>query len=422
MDFEQYKHTENKIREAAQNHSVDFDEQAWAKMEKLLDKKPRNRPFVPWWTLPVILLMGLAAGLIISRNWHSGGKANLITNIQPKERTQDPSTYQEKTSSNQHPQVSANEPVSAENVKLSGENLPMISGENTGASDVDELFHFNKRVTGRQHAKMVITIIHAVPGIDPPTDRILEDRITQLSFNEITHSPDSTEIKKGKIAEPNRDSTVDKQKKSGRRDRNRAISKFYIKGAIGIDYASLSLLSFNNSKSRGRFGLELGYQFNQRFGIESGIYVSRKVYQAGPNDYNSKSTDYWRSVKLLQVNANCLVYDIPVSVRYNIVQNRKVDVYSSLGLSSYIMKTEDYHYDYLRGYNYSEYNKRYTGNSNFASTLNLSLGMERKLSGSFSLQLEPYVSIPLKGVGDGRVKLYSAGLNAAIRYFPFKKK
>ena len=59
MDKPQSDHIENVIRQAAENVSTPFKEEAWKKMEVLLDKefRKRRRPAVIWrWSL--LLLAG----------------------------------------------------------------------------------------------------------------------------------------------------------------------------------------------------------------------------------------------------------------------------------------------------------------------------------------------------------------------------
>jgi hypothetical protein len=49
------------------------------------------------------------------------------------------------------------------------------------------------------------------------------------------------------------------------------------------------------------------------------------------------------------------------------------------------------------------------------------MGVEQKLSKSLSLQVEPYVKIPVKGVGLGEVDLSSYGVNLSLRFAPLLK-
>jgi hypothetical protein len=70
--------------------------------------------------------------------------------------------------------------------------------------------------------------------------------------------------------------------------------------------------------------------------------------------------------------------------------------------------------EYSKGYTY-------TGNEHLFSTALLSAGIEKNITKKFAVQLEPTISIPLKGVGDGEVKLFSTSLLLGIKYKPFNK-
>jgi len=53
--------------------------------------------------------------------------------------------------------------------------------------------------------------------------------------------------------------------------------------------------------------------------------------------------------------------------------------------------------------------------------LNLSGGYTRQLNSTFSVSAEPYVEIPLTGIGKGKVHLNSGGILFTIGIKPFKK-
>jgi len=48
------------------------------------------------------------------------------------------------------------------------------------------------------------------------------------------------------------------------------------------------------------------------------------------------------------------------------------------------------------------------------SVVNLSVGFEQKIGRIGNLRLEPYLRIPLKGMGTGSLPIMSAGLNIGI--------
>ncbi len=52
----------------------------------------------------------------------------------------------------------------------------------------------------------------------------------------------------------------------------------------------------------------------------------------------------------------------------------------------------------------------------------LSAGYQRKINNTFSLMAEPYMKLPLSGVGFGKVKLNSMGIMFTVGIAPFGKK
>src|ERR1043165_3207324 len=75
MQFDQF---DKKFRDAAQHHHPAYDEKAWSKMEKLLDKHmpgKNNRRFIVFWMLGIGLLL---TGLFVYQPWkNSNATKNL---------------------------------------------------------------------------------------------------------------------------------------------------------------------------------------------------------------------------------------------------------------------------------------------------------------------------------------------------------
>ena len=202
---------------------------------------------------------------------------------------------------------------------------------------------------------------------------------------------------------------------------NGKASGFYLLATGGTDAGSTKLFSFSNSTITPKYGIGIGYQLNQKLSVQTGFYVTNKKYIASPYDYHAKAGSYWSEVQMEKVIAACLVYEIPITVRYNFIQRPKVTYYGTVGTSSYIMKKEDYDYFYTSYNMPHEKSWQYTGNKHFFSTLTFAAGIEKKLSGEISLIFEPSFSIPIAGVGDGKVKLFSSSLQVGMKYKPFKK-
>ena len=116
------------------------------------------------------------------------------------------------------------------------------------------------------------------------------------------------------------------------------------------------------------------------------------------------------------IDATCRVFDLPLNLRYNIWQPRKEQVFVVAGLSSFWMEKESYHFKYdANGASTTSELNIYHQNRHFLSIANLAVGYEHTW-GKISAEASPYIKIPLGGIGYGRVKLFSTGVMASIKY------
>ena len=162
-------------------------------------------------------------------------------------------------------------------------------------------------------------------------------------------------------------------------------------------------------------GLGAEYFLSPSFSINSGVFYSHKLYESnGPFEMA-----YGEVVN--GVIGDCGVLDIPVNLRYYPVQGTVQRAFVSLGLSSYLMLSETYELSYLdpsTGYEYKKTIEKNGENQHPFGVVNLSLGYERKLAQRLSLQVEPYLKVPLDGVGEGNISLKSTGIFLGVKYYP----
>jgi hypothetical protein len=111
------------------------------------------------------------------------------------------------------------------------------------------------------------------------------------------------------------------------------------------------------------------------------------------------------------------VLDIPLNVGYQ-VYNKGANKFSlGTGLSSYFMLRENYTYNYASGspdgptnYNIRNQNKHILG------VLNLNATYQREISSKFGVGIQPYLKLPLTGIGYGEVNLKSAGVAVGVTW------
>jgi len=152
------------------------------------------------------------------------------------------------------------------------------------------------------------------------------------------------------------------------------------------------------------------------------LIYNKKYYKADGKDF--KAPGWLSYVNLTSAEGNCSMIDIPINVRYDFSYNDKRRFFLSTGLTSYLMNHQTYDCYWIRpnGTNASA-SIPVDSNMNYAlSVLNLSAGFERNLGNHFYFQAEPYLKLPLKGLGYGNMKLESYGIYFSVKYNPqFKK-
>ena len=188
--------------------------------------------------------------------------------------------------------------------------------------------------------------------------------------------------------------------------------------SVGVspDISAVALGEVQQVGSKAFLGLE--YFIRPRLSVSAGVIFSHKVYSAAGEAYQP-APDYWNDYPVPStIDARCNVLDIPLNVRYYPVTRPRARVFLSGGASSYLMLTEDYAYQYeadRRPPREVEQRVR-NANQHYFKVANVSVGYERVLGHRWAVQVEPFVKMPLAGVGFGKVKLLTTGVFFSLQY------
>lgn len=178
----------------------------------------------------------------------------------------------------------------------------------------------------------------------------------------------------------------------------------------------LSTIKFQSIKGTGTtYGVLLGYSWNSRWAVETGLYLDRKKYYTDGEYFDKKGYPWLNYVDKLKVNGICNMLELPVNVRYNLGLGEKTKWFATAGLSTYFMSKQ--YYDYTGWYNGAAHDWSVTNKEPLEywfSIINLSIGYEQKLGKIGNLRIEPTVRVPLAGVGTGKLSIMSTGLNIGI--------
>jgi hypothetical protein len=183
--------------------------------------------------------------------------------------------------------------------------------------------------------------------------------------------------------------------------------------------------SVTNSRVALNLGAQIGYNLSDRWKLTTGINYGPKIYQAS-------GTDYWNSAfprvnnPIQWVNANCKVWDIPLEIGYSFYKKDRSQFYINLGISTYFLRQETYTYNYWAvnkgnandnastppNNTFNLFNK----NKNILGVLDFVLDYRYRLNNRSSFGLSPYLKLPLRGVGQGKLDLISFGTTLSINY------
>jgi hypothetical protein len=186
--------------------------------------------------------------------------------------------------------------------------------------------------------------------------------------------------------------------------------------------AEFSAVGGNELEGPGlRTGLFFEYYVLDRLSVGIGANYTVKNYKAYGREYVPPK-GFWKYGEVPTVaQGQCNVLDIPINISFYIPTAKGQRFFIRGGLSSWLMLKEKYNFEYES--NDPDLISSWQGeneNYHFFSIVNFSAGFEQPLNQRVSLLVEPYLNIPLTGVGFGNVDLYSTGLKFTLKLKHFK--
>ncbi len=458
MQSEQF---DKKTKEAADHHHPAYDEQAWNRMEKLLDKhlpqkEEGKKRFI--FFLLLLLLAGGGTWLLLSKPWQ-GDKKIAAGNPVEKSSSAESSVKDDTTGKNT-PAVSPENNIASNNENSNGEPVAQKDQLNMTGQPVNNNVSAKNNVTRKNvvpGSKLLTNkndqtsfaisngtkaskrnkdskeinnkevndqpVTNANPSIQndgsliPATPSEKKKPVTNTSKPVASSSPATATEKpaqkedpvmaKAEVPETLRQTQGTTTKKKN--DKNKKKNSLFFSLSAGPDLSFVG--SGNSSKTKLVAGAGIGFTFKDKITLRTGFYSGRKVYSARPSDYKAPPAFYTFYPYLEKVDANCKVYEIPVSLSYNF--GKKNNWFVSAGVSSFLMKEESY--DYI--YKYTPTGNTYTNNwtiknenSHYFSIGTLSAGYKHNIGKKITVMAEPYIKVPFGGVGYGKVKLNSGGV------------
>ncbi|MBX2931929.1 MAG: outer membrane beta-barrel protein [Chitinophagaceae bacterium] len=440
MSKEQFNEKfERLVRKAVEQASVPYSEEAWQNMEQLLNKKNKRKKIIAWWWLfPLLLLIAVPSYWWYkndnTKNYHTADNRN--NNI-PTEKNKQPNNIEK--ANNKHPLQNNKEEEKKETTVAETE----INNKKNNTNAINEnnkktIITTAKTTTVTTHNKTKTVATKNKTETNQQTKKsisVQSKKTTQPSSSEKTEDDNVTyhQTKKRenivyihlatlkadeeKIMPTHTKNFVDTLSKTATAKKKKAtLPKLEINILTAADVTTANLK--NIDKISGAVGIGFSFYFSKKLSISTGFAVSRKLYVADSNTYKNAivPNNYY---KITGIDANCLVFDIPLNIQYKLNKSNTKSWLAIAGFSTYIMNSEKYDYDYSYfSYPYKTSYSVSNKNSHLFSILNLSVAYRKNINKNFSWQLAPYAKIPLTGIGEGKVQLYSLGVALSVHFKP----
>lgn len=427
------------INEASDKHKVPGADPDWDKMRALLDihmpvKKGPRRFGLILWPLLLLLLAGSTYFFFTSKNTNTSRSVKeqqqqqasaKPVNANPSSAVADTAGKAVAGNGNKNKTAQLNEVVqilpnkdgiNGEEKNASGNKMRTKNKKggrlsvNKYAADADEDNLAGKTPVDKTFAETIeieTPLINEVPQAavaTPPAilnNQLPEKTVTTVAANAVINNPADTTI-----------TSNDKKKKpAGKRRKPFEISLLYAPELTTIGFSYID-------KPGSNYGLLLGYHLSKNTTLQTGFIQSRKNYIANGDDYNL-GYPQTAAHKLTKVDGYCLMYEIPLNIKAQIHKGKKINWFYSAGISSYFMKREFYTYHYAT--TGGNYNKSVAFNSQknyWFSVASIGAGIEKKISDNFTIAAAPFLKIPFKGMGEGKLKLLGTGINFSLTYQP----
>ncbi len=407
---------------------IEFNEAHWKRMESMLDEElpvtpsagGEQKPFPLAPVLTILILSLIFLGIMVSS--FPGEETPLpAESSQPVEASESP---QENAKVGE--EASVVPPVSSGTLQDSGGQVPPVKPEQALPGD-DQDPEKTRAYPGTNEKGLGEEQV----GGTLAADRDRSDEPTALAGLEVDddlskRASSSREYEEGPILKGLLPPTPEQMVPGDHGMSPIVVEGFPVKEHVAFPRISLAVgvspdLSSNQIGTYNRTGSAFGgifeYRFTRRWSVEVGILSAKKKYAVDGEDYSPKE-GFWENTTQGQVpntiDADCWVIDLPINVRYRVLQSESSTLSASVGLSSYLMMSEDYYY--TLGYGSDGWGSGHE-NDHFFGAANIQLHYEKRIGELHAFEVAPFVKLPLTGYGHGDIKFHSTGILLSFKRY-----
>ena len=414
------------FRKAAENYPLKSGDSNWESIsKKIIDPNYEAKPIKiikpgirRKYVLLIFLMIGLVISWVILKNTgheerifsyvKNDGETSKAGNIKkPSTENAEGLTKSTVNSSNQNrKQNSIHEPVKRTSLFI---NKSAINQYGKSAGIIGKKYRNKKNQISciaflkKQNLLSKIQIANS-EEISNNSSGIFDKKIDKKIQTDLLINKNGNSTKENEIKKNNKNNLINKQ--GG-----------YI-GFIGsVDFSNVKSIIYNNAGYG--FGVLLGYKFNKKISLETGLIANKKNYYSDGRYFNMDKIQSAMptGMHLKSLFTNSSIIEIPIKIMYDFIANNKSNVYVSCGFSAYIMTTEKNNYKAMVNGNEEQFYEVYNKSGyRLPAVVNINFGYEHLVSKFLNIRIAPFLKIPLKGIGVGNLPVTSAGLQLSFTH------
>lgn len=400
-----------------------------AELDRVMPQEKKKRKFLFWWLLPVVLAGGAITFQLIQKENQSTVSTEKITPIK------EPGNVQ--TTPAIAPTGKAEDHTNETGIIADNKASQSLKGGLPGSNDLSNPLSFrakekkadaqNLSIQPKMADVAAVNPLIQQSIVIPEPAKVTTETLPANHVNEQKEAVKESKAETIRIDQLQQTQAVnpnpEKETASGITPADKKKAKSFATRGKGWSFSLLTGVDQSTVKFKYGYkpginaGLMLGYHFNDKWAIKSGVIYTQKNYKLAGTDFTAPKGTWLSNYKLDEVEGYCRMWEVPLLVNYTIRKTNRKSINLAAGLSSYFMTKENYDYYYYYQSNPVSRNASYNStDTHILSVAHLSAGFESRLSKNISLQIEPYAKIPLGGLGYGNIKLSSFGINFSVQY------
>lgn len=389
------KRLDQLFRQGSEQYDFSYNPEAWQQMDALLERERRRRLLL-WWGGAVLALLLLGLGYCKLMPWAEVSLGSLpIPRLEAARQSADANEKHERQSNTPLSEISATKAL----LPKDKAQIPPAAQESSTPLKIQN---------SHRNAAEPVEEAAASPLVTSEMPLSVQSRLPDAQSIYSTPALESLPALPPASLVPVRDSLEQPLPPPSALNAESQTGAALVLGVTGgLELASVGGDDFQDFNWK--IGVHAEYRHGQKYGIGLGVNYLQKAYLAERGEFASPLT--WAS-EPVSTDGVCDMLEIPLLLGYYFRGHQQPGAYAKAGLTSYYMLREAYIYRFEPYAPYPTYEwSTDEGSSHWMGILQLSPGYQWSVGQRQFWQVEPFLQVPLTGVGIGKVDLWSVGLS-----------